>query len=59
MDTTLPAIQFGGGSSTLFTDPENALGQLIGGATLTFPALDSYNSFPGAHMVVSSITGMS
>jgi hypothetical protein len=52
MRSTFPAIRFGGGTMTLTTDPHSALGRLIGGASLTFPALDSYNSFDSAHMVV-------
>lgn len=52
MRSTFPAIRFGSGTMTLTTDPNSELGRLIGGATLTFPALDSYNSFDTAHMVV-------
>ena len=52
MRTVFPAIRFGSGTMTLTTDPNSALGRLIGGASLTFPALDSYNAFDSAHMVV-------
>jgi hypothetical protein len=52
MRTVFPAIRFGSGTITLTTDPNSALGRLVGGASLTFPALDSYNSFDTAHMVV-------
>jgi len=52
MRSTFPAIRFGSGTTTLTTDPHSALGRLIGGASLTFAALDSYNSFESAHMVV-------
>lgn len=53
MRTVLPAIQFSTATTTLTTDPHSALGRLIGGSSLTFPLLDSYNSFASAHMVVS------
>ena len=52
MRTVFPAIRFGSGTMTLTTDPNSALGRLIGGPSLTFPALDSYNAFDTAHMVV-------
>ena len=52
MRTVLPAIRFSSGTMTLTTDPRSALGRLIGGASLTFPLLDSYNSFDSAHLVV-------
>ncbi len=55
MGTTFPAIQFGSAHSTLITNPANPLGQLIGGATITFPLLDSYNRAPNAHMVISGL----
>lgn len=51
-NTVLPAIQFSGASTVLTTPAGSALANLIGGTSLTFPALDSYNSFAAAHMVV-------
>lgn len=53
-DTPIPAIQFGQISSTLHTKRSSELRQLIGGTTLTFPVLDSYNVFPAATMHVTS-----
>jgi len=53
MRTVLPAIRFSTATTTLTTDPHSALGRLIGGSSLTFPLLDSYNSFASAQMVVS------
>jgi hypothetical protein len=52
MSSVFPAIRFGSGTMTLTTDAHSALGRLIGGPSLTFPLLDSYNSFDTAHMVV-------
>jgi hypothetical protein len=52
MRTVFPAIQFGGAAVTLTTAASSALGTLIGGTTLTFPLLDSFNAFPAAHMEV-------
>ena len=52
MRTVLPLIRFGSGTMTLTTDPRSALGRLIGGASLTFPLLDSYNAFDSARMAV-------
>jgi len=53
MRTVLPTIRFSTATTTLTTDPHSALGRLIGGSSLTFAILDSYNSFDSAHMVVS------
>jgi hypothetical protein len=52
MRTVFPAIQFGMATMTLTTPATSALGQLIGGTTLTFPFLDSFNAFPAARMAV-------
>jgi hypothetical protein len=50
--TVLPEIQFGTASTVLTTPADSALADLIGGTTLTFPVLDSYNVFPGGIMEV-------
>jgi len=52
MSTTFPAIRFGASQMTLTTPAGSALANLIGGTTLTFPFLDSYNTFATAHMTV-------
>lgn len=52
MRTVFPAIQFGSATTTLTTPAGSALAHLIGGTTLTFPFLDSFNTFPAAHMEV-------
>lgn len=52
MNTVLPAISFGGAASGLETQAHSALPPLVGGTTMSFPFLDSYNTFPDAHMVV-------
>lgn len=51
-NTVLPAIQFGAASTTLTTPAGSDLAALIGGSSLTFPALDSYNTFADAHLEV-------
>jgi hypothetical protein len=50
--TVLPEIQFGTAATVLTTPAGSALADLIGGTTLTFPVLDSYNVFPGGVMEV-------
>jgi hypothetical protein len=50
--TVLPEIQFGTASTVLTTPAGSALADLIGGTTLTFPVLDSYNVFPTGAMEV-------
>jgi hypothetical protein len=50
--TVLPVIQFGVAHTSLSTPPDSALAELIGGPTLTFDILDSYNVFPTGHMEV-------
>jgi hypothetical protein len=53
MGTAIPSIQFGTSDTTLTVHPTSTLVDLIGGTVLTeFPALDSFNVFPSAHMVV-------
>jgi hypothetical protein len=52
MRTVFPAIQFGSSTVTLTTPAGSALAALIGGTTLTFPFLDSFNAFPAAQMTV-------
>jgi hypothetical protein len=50
--TVLPVIQFGTASTVLTTPEDSELADLIGGTTLTFPVLDSYNLFPSGLMEV-------
>jgi len=50
--TTLPGIRFGVAHTTLTTPAGSDLADLIGGTTLTFDALDSYNPFPSGIMEV-------
>lgn len=50
--TAFPAIQFGGATTVLTTPGGSELATLIGGTSLTFPALDSYNAFATAHLEV-------
>lgn len=50
--TVLPDIRFGTSSTVLTTPAGSALADLIGGTTLTFPVLDSYNEFSGGVMEV-------
>ena len=55
MRTVFPAIRFGTSSMTLTTPAGSELASLIGGTSLTFPVLDSYNAFPNAHMEVDTL----
>jgi hypothetical protein len=55
MRTVFPAIRFGAASMTLTTPAGSELASLIGGTSLTFPVLDSFNTFPQAHMEVDSL----
>lgn len=51
--TVFPAIRFYfGASATLTTAADTDLARLIGGTTLSFPVLDSYNTFPSSHLEV-------
>ena len=53
METTFPDIQFSSATTTLTTSAGSDLADLIGGTTLTFPILDSYNAFSEAPMAVT------
>jgi hypothetical protein len=51
--TVFPAINFNfGATTTLTTAPGTTLATLIGGTTLSFPILDSYNTFAASHLEV-------
>jgi hypothetical protein len=50
--TTFPTIRFGTASTVLTTPASSDLGHLLNGTTLTFAALDSYNTFSTAHLEV-------
>lgn len=52
MRTIFPAIRFGTTNATLTTPAGSALAALIGGTTLSFVYLDSFNTFPSGHMTV-------
>jgi len=53
MDTLVPVIAISTAADVqLTTDPSSALGQLIGGATLPFVAIQQFNLFSAAHMNV-------
>lgn len=56
MDTNVPEIYIGGGDLVLTTDPNNRLGQLIGGDTLGFPIIQQFNVFSSALMQVGVFT---
>lgn len=57
MSTPIPAIRFGGATTTLTTPRLSALGRLFGSSTISsFPFLDSFNRFPTAPMTVSVST---
>jgi hypothetical protein len=53
--TVLPEIQFGTSHTVLTTPANSQLAALIGGTTLTFTVLDSYNLFPIGLMEVRNI----
>ena len=53
MRTPFPALQFGGATVSVTTPKGSKLAKLIGGTTLTFPALNSYNAFASATMTVT------
>lgn len=53
MRTTLPAIQFSDSAMTL-TALGTRLRNIVGNGPVTFPALDSYNTFSHATMIVSA-----
>lgn len=50
--TAFPNIRFGGSTTTLTTPVGSTLAELLGGTTLTFALLDSYNTFASAHLEV-------
>jgi hypothetical protein len=50
--TVFPAIRFSQSSTTLTTPAGSELAELIGGTTLTFEYLDSYNTFASAALEV-------
>lgn len=50
--TAFPNIRFGDAVTTLTTPQRSELADLIGGRTLTFAALDSYNTFASADLEV-------
>ncbi len=50
--TEFPSIRFGSSGTTLTTPVGSTLAQLVGAPTLTFPILDSYNTFESAQLVV-------
>ena len=50
--TVLPVIRFGTAHTVLTTPADSGLATLIGGTTLTFAVLDSYNLFPSGTMEV-------
>ena len=56
MNTDVPSIYVGNANLTLTTDPNNELGQLIGGASTGFPILQQFNTFAGAHMEVTVVS---
>lgn len=51
--TVFPSIRFSGATTTLTTPAGSALAALIGGTSLSFAFLDSYNTFGSAHLEVS------
>lgn len=53
--TVFPAIRFGGSSTTLSTPAGSELSLLVGGTTMTFVILDSYNTFSSSHLEVRVI----
>jgi hypothetical protein len=53
MNTDVAAIFVGSANLTLTTDPNNELGQLIGGGSTGFPVLQQFNTFTAAHMQVT------
>ena len=54
MATNVPVIDIGSADLTLTTNPNNALGQLIGGGTIGFPLLQQFNTFDSAEMSVTT-----
>lgn len=57
LNSVVPAATFGEAQLTLTTRADNALGQLIGGATLNFAVLQRFNTFPKVRTTVSVLHG--
>lgn len=55
MDTLVPQISIGSANLLLTTDASNPLGQLLGGGSTGFPALEQFNTFTSARMTVSAV----
>jgi len=55
MRTEFPQIEFSGASMTLTTGPGSQLAALIGGTTMSFAILNSYNAFDTAALTVSRL----
>lgn len=55
MRAVFPDIQFSGATTTLTTPEGSALADLIGGTSLTFPLLDSFNAVGTADMSVEIV----
>jgi hypothetical protein len=55
MNTNVPVINIGGANLELKSNPNGLLGQIIGGETLGFPAVQQFNSFANAQMNVSTL----
>lgn len=55
MRTVFPALRFGGATMILTTCSGSALARLVGGTTLTFPLLDSFNTADDARMTVHTV----
>lgn len=53
MATDVPTIFIGTADLTMITNPANPLGQLFGGAVVTFPVLQQFNTFASARMTVT------
>ncbi len=56
MQTSVPVIKIGEANLTLETNPNGALGQIIGGDTLGFPIIQQFSIFNAAQMNVSTIS---
>lgn len=54
MKTEVPMIKIGGANLLLTTNPNNALGELIGGDTFGFPIVQQFNVFSAAQMTVTT-----
>ena len=54
MGTNVPVINIGGANLSLTTDPNDALGQLIGASSSGFPIIQQFNQFATARMAVTT-----